>query len=265
MTVDYEAINRKAVACARAAIDGEKLSSRPPGQAVFSAISGGHLYGFPSPDSDLDIRGCHVLPLNSIIGLREPRETFELMGEWVDGVEIDWVSHDLRKYLKLLMKNGGYILEQIFSPLVVHDGGHLEELRQLAAGAMTRNVYHHYHGFFRKQREAVATEPTLRAKSVLYLFRVVMSGIRILRAHEVETDIKVLNEEFQLSYLPQLWSAKSEKNEKLALPEEDRSRFVAEADRLRDVLENEFERTSLPHQAQNHADIDDFLIRLRRA
>jgi hypothetical protein len=31
-----------------------------PFPLLFATISGAHLYGFPSPDSDFDLRGAHV-------------------------------------------------------------------------------------------------------------------------------------------------------------------------------------------------------------
>jgi len=34
-----------------------------PYPLMFATISGAHLYGFPSPDSDFDLRGVHLLPL----------------------------------------------------------------------------------------------------------------------------------------------------------------------------------------------------------
>ena len=37
-----------------------------------------HLYGFPSPDSDYDLRGCHVLPVREVVGLDVGRETVEI-------------------------------------------------------------------------------------------------------------------------------------------------------------------------------------------
>lgn len=39
------------------------------------------------------------------------------------------VSHDLGKYLRFLVRNNGYVLEQFFSPLVVTGQDYLEELR----------------------------------------------------------------------------------------------------------------------------------------
>jgi len=37
-----------------------------PYPLLFATISGAHLYGFPSPDSDFDLRGAHVLPLDLV-------------------------------------------------------------------------------------------------------------------------------------------------------------------------------------------------------
>ena len=34
-----------------------------PYPLLFATISGSHLYGFPSADSDYDLRGVHILPL----------------------------------------------------------------------------------------------------------------------------------------------------------------------------------------------------------
>ena len=66
----------------------ERLRSevtRHPYPLVFATISGAHLYGFPSPDSDYDLRGCHVLPVREVVGLDPGRETIEssTTGRWL--------------------------------------------------------------------------------------------------------------------------------------------------------------------------------------
>ena len=48
-----------------------------PYPLLFATISGAHLYGFPSPDSDFDLRGAHVLPLDAVVGLEVRDETVE--------------------------------------------------------------------------------------------------------------------------------------------------------------------------------------------
>src|ERR1043165_3630973 len=110
-------INARAILCGRRALVPGAIAERLP-KFVFVTISGAHLYGFPSKDSDVDLRGSHVLPGSDVIGLKDADETFQSTQAIVHDTEVDCVSHDLRKYLKLLMNKNGYVLEQIFSPLV---------------------------------------------------------------------------------------------------------------------------------------------------
>ena len=84
-----------------------------PHPLVFATVSGAHLYGFPSPDSDFDLRGVHVLPLKEVLGLQIGAETIEKSGVH-DGVEIDLVTHDAKKFFSLLLKKNGYVLAQVF-------------------------------------------------------------------------------------------------------------------------------------------------------
>src|ERR1051326_5909445 len=86
-----------------------------PYPLLFATISGAHLYGFPSPDSDFDLRGAHVLPLAKVVGLEVRDETIE-DSRVIEGLEMDIVSHDARKFFKLLLKKNGYVLGQLYSP-----------------------------------------------------------------------------------------------------------------------------------------------------
>ena len=108
-----------------------------PYPLLFVTISGAHLYGFPSPDSDYDVRGVHVLPVREVIGLEAGRETVEV-SEVRDGLEIDLVTHDVKKFFGLLLRKNGYVLEQLYSPLVVKTSAAHEELKELARGCVTR-------------------------------------------------------------------------------------------------------------------------------
>jgi predicted nucleotidyltransferase len=49
-----------------------------PYPLVFVTISGAHLYGFASPDSDYDLRGVHLLPAKEVLGLNTTRDTIEV-------------------------------------------------------------------------------------------------------------------------------------------------------------------------------------------
>ena len=55
----------------------ENQLNEHPYPLLFATISGSHIYGFPSPDSDYDLRGVHILPLETVIGLKEGQVTVE--------------------------------------------------------------------------------------------------------------------------------------------------------------------------------------------
>src|ERR1051325_2453250 len=107
-----------------------RIVAAQPYPLLFATISGAHLYGFPSPDSDFDLRGAHILPLENIIGLDSKDETVE-DSRIIEGLEMDIVSHDIKKFFGLLLKKNGYVLEQLFSPLVVLTTPEHEELKSI--------------------------------------------------------------------------------------------------------------------------------------
>lgn len=77
---------------------------------LFLTVSGAHLYGFSSQDSDLDLRGAHITSARQVMALDTPRETLESM-EVDKGIELDVVTHDIRKYFRLMLNRNGYVLE----------------------------------------------------------------------------------------------------------------------------------------------------------
>jgi predicted nucleotidyltransferase len=93
-----------------------EVARRGP-EPVFATISGAHLYGFASPDSDVDLRGAFLLPGRALLGLHPPDETLTI--EDKSRIDLDWVAHDVRKFARLMTNHNGYVLEQLFSPLVM--------------------------------------------------------------------------------------------------------------------------------------------------
>ena len=168
--------------------------ARHPYPLVFATISGAHLYGFPSPDSDYDLRGCHVLPAREVVGLDVGPETIESSKD-DDGLELDLVTHDARKFFGLMLKKNGYVLEQLYSPLVVHTTPEHEELKAIARGCVTKYHAHHYFGFAETQWRLFDKERPRRVKPLLYVYRVLLTGIHLMRTGEVEANLVRLNVE----------------------------------------------------------------------
>jgi len=124
------------------------IARAQPFPLLFATVSGAHLYGCPSPDSDWDLRGVHVLPLSEIVGLKEGPDTLTIE-EKRDDFELDLVTHDVKKFFGLLLRRNGYVLEQLFSPLVVVTTPEHAELKAIARHCVTQHHNHHYLGFER--------------------------------------------------------------------------------------------------------------------
>lgn len=238
--------------------------SAHPYPTLFVTISGAHLYGFPSPDSDYDLRGVHLLPLHEIVGLHPGEETIEKSGVH-DGLEIDLVTHDAAKFFGLLLRKNGYVLEQVLSPLVLHTTPAHAELRDIAIRCVTRHHAHHYLGFAETQWNLFQKEEPPRVKPLLYVFRVLLTGIHLMRTGRIEANIVKLNEDARLSYLPELIERKTSGPEKGRLNQTDMAFYSEEYRRLRSRLEQAYESTQLPDTPSTAAELNDLLVRIRLA
>lgn len=233
-----------------------------PYRLLFVTISGAHLYGFPSPDSDYDLRGVHQLPLAEVVGLQPGHETVEKSGMH-DGLEIDLVTHDVRKFFGLLLKKNGYVLEQLFSPLVVHTTSEHEELRAIAATCITRHHAHHYFGFAETQWRLFRKADPPHVKPLLYVYRILLTGIHLMRTGTIEANLGRLNESFHLAYLPELIARKVTGTEKARLAAADLAFHEREFERLRRVLEDAHRKSTLPEAPSGAAALNGLLVRLR--
>src|SRR4051812_12272334 len=233
-----------------------------PYPLIFATISGAHLYGFPSPDSDYDLRGCHVLPLHEVVGLDTGRETVEVSSK-EDEFELDLATHDARKFFGLLLKKNGYVLEQLFSPLVVHSTPEHGELKAVAQGCITRHHAHHYLGFAETQWRLFEKDRPRRVKPLLYTYRVLLTGIHLMRTGRVEANLVRLNEEVRLNHVDDLIARKLAGPEKSALDDGDVNFHLSEYERLRAELEAAHQASTLPEGPSGRPALHDLLVRLR--
>lgn len=233
-----------------------------PYPILFASLSGAHLYGFPSGDSDYDIRGAHVLALEDVVGLHEPDETVDKIYDDA-GREIDVVTHDVAKFFELLLNKNATILEQIYSPLLIEAADEFGELRDIAADCITRHHFHHYQGFARARWEAFLESQ--RLKPLLYAYRAVFTGIHLMRTGRIEANLATLAHEYRYVELVELVEAKQAGTEKMKVPDLDvdhhRERFVG----LLEELVRDHEQSELPDAPADDARdrLSDLLVQIR--
>lgn len=150
-------------------------------------LSGAHAYGFPSPDSDLDLKCIHIAPTRDLVGL-VPHEGGGERTDVVDSVELDYSSNELGMALHGSIRGNGNFLERILGELALGgDMALLAEARAIVAPLLSRRVAHHYRGFARSQLRAFDESPT--AKRALYVVRTAATGRHLLAHGEVVTDV----------------------------------------------------------------------------
>ncbi|WP_369198044.1 nucleotidyltransferase domain-containing protein [Streptomyces djakartensis] len=240
-------------------IDLGPVVAEQPDPVLFATVSGAHLYGFPSRDSDVDLRGVHLLPAADLVGLREPEETRSRMWDR-DGIEMDLVTHDLRKFVRLMLRRNGYVLEQLLSPLVVHTTDTHRELAALAPGVLTSHHAHHYRGFANTQWRLF--DRTGELKPLLYTFRVLLTGIHLMRSGELQAHLPTLIGEVEApACLPELIAAKAEREHGPAGV--DRARVREDVERLHEVLDAAQQTSVLPPAPTAHDALHDLVVRVR--
>ena len=241
-----------------------RIVAAQPYPLLFATISGAHLYGFPSPDSDYDLRGVHVLPLDAVVGLEVRDETVE-DSRVTDGLDMDIVSHDVKKFFGLLLRKNGYVLEQLYSPLVVHTTPEHAHLKEIGKGCITRHHSHHYFGFAETQWKLFDKERPRRVKPLLYVYRVLLTGIHLMRTGAVNANLVVeLNAEAHLPYIADL-IARKQSGENTVLDDADVTFHQQEYERLRGELQAAHDASQLPElpTEKTRTALNNLLIRVR--
>ena len=177
------------------------------------------------------------------------------------------VTHDARKFFRLVLKKNGYVLEQIFSPLVVHARQpQFEALRDITRRCVTRHHAHHYQGFAQNQWKLFEKEHPHRIKPLLYVYRVLLTGIHLMNTGEVEANLLTLNgAEFHLRHVDELVARKLAGAEQETLADDDVAFHESEFHRLLAELATAAERSPLPELPAGRADLNALLLTLRGA
>ena len=228
---------------------------------LVAAVTGSHLYGFPSKDSDIDLKGVHCAPTADVVSMRPPQEAVDFLGDF-EGTEIDYTSHELGQALRLLMRGNGNILERLASPLQVIASDDREELSRLGLGAISKKFYGHYRGFFGTMRDQHAKAEQKTAKGLLYCYRSALTGIHLLRTGRVLCDVNRLGPEHGFPRVLRLAEAKQQGTEFGTI--EDAAEYEEDLPRLETALEESWRASTLPELPPNESALSAYQVAMRR-
>ena len=136
---------------------------------LYACESGSRAWGFPSPDSDFDVRFIYAHPAPWYLRLDEGPDTLNFP---VDD-ELDLAGWELRKTLHLLRGSNAALFEWLQSPIVYHEApGFRAQLAPLLPQAFNLKAgLHHYLGQLRRGVEEDLTGEQVRLKRLFYALR----------------------------------------------------------------------------------------------
>lgn len=223
-------------------------------------LSGAHAYGFPSPDSDLDLKAIHVANTADLLGFEAPEPTVD-RAEVLDGVEIDYTSNELAHALAGMLAGNGNFLERALGRTVAFASPLLDELRPIARRCLSRRVHRHYRGFAANQLKFLEKEPT--AKKLLYVLRTTTTGIHLLDTGELETDLGALMARYDLADAAELIERKRA-GERVALDRAQLADWRPRVDALFARLDSARDTSVLLEDPPNIAEAREWLLAIRR-
>ncbi len=138
---------------------------------LYACESGSRAWGFPSPNSDYDVRFIYVRQPDWYLSFDIERRRDVIEYPIVD--EIDCNGWDIRKALQLLTRTNGALLEWLNSPVrYIETGPFAESLRTLAPALMNPIAlcYHYSHMARGNAREYLFKEQ-VRLKKYFYVLR----------------------------------------------------------------------------------------------
>jgi predicted nucleotidyltransferase len=154
------------------------------GVTIFYACeSGSRAWGFPSPDSDYDVRFLYVHPLEWYLSIDEKRDVIERpLTE-----NLDLSGWDIRKALRLFRKSNPPLFEWLGSPIIYREktdlAARLRELAQTSYSPLAC-IHHYLHMAQGNFREYLKGE-RVRTKKYFYVLRPILAINWIERGYGV--------------------------------------------------------------------------------
>ncbi|MFO0627532.1 MAG: nucleotidyltransferase domain-containing protein [Polyangiales bacterium] len=224
------------------------------------ALAGSWGYGFPSPQSYVDLKSVHVAPTAALLGFTPPEPAVEHIAVR-HGVSVDYSSNEVSQVLAGVLAGNGNYLERLLAPRVVAATPDLETLRPLVQDCLSRRVIRHYHGFATGQRRLFEREPTV--KKLLYVARTALTGAHLLREGAYEGDLAALLRRGGHDELLALLEAR-----RRGAPDVDealRGRWAGPLDAMLDGLQRAHDESPLPDAPRGQDALLDWLLALRRS
>ncbi|RKN77070.1 nucleotidyltransferase domain-containing protein [Paenibacillus ginsengarvi] len=151
----------------------ERIEREENVRILYACESGSRAWGFPSQDSDYDVRFLYVRPVDWYLSIFEKRDVIERP---ISGM-LDINGWDLRKALNLFRKSNPPLLEWLQSPIVYMENHAIaEQIRRISPLTFSPKscVYHYLHMAKGNYREYLQGDQ-VKIKKYFYVLRPILA------------------------------------------------------------------------------------------
>ncbi len=165
----------------------EKLEKEQDIKVLYACESGSRAWGFPSPDSDYDVRFIYAQSPRRYLSIYDRKDAIDLFL----AKDLDLIGWDIRKALRLFHKSNASPFEWMQSSIVYKKtGDFLEKLRALAPEYFSpRAGLHHYLGMTKHTYLGHLQGEKVNLKKYFYAIRPLLCAKWIL-AHEINPPLE---------------------------------------------------------------------------
>ncbi|WP_276132505.1 nucleotidyltransferase domain-containing protein [Polluticoccus soli] len=160
----------------------DELERQHSVKILYACESGSRAWGFPSTDSDYDVRFIYAQPRDKYLSIDEFRDVLDLPVNEV----LDINGWDIRKALRLFRTSNPPLYEWLQSPIVYRQSSvFMNDIRQLMADYFSpRAGLHHYSSMARNAFSELQSEE-VRLKKYFYCLRSLLAALWIVEKNEV--------------------------------------------------------------------------------
>lgn len=156
---------------------------------LFSCESGSRSYGYPSANSDYDVRFVYVHPVEWYLKLYKEPDVIN----WKLDDQLDIVGWDLSKFLTLMNKSNATVFEWINSPYKYTGTTAIQPVCKSSCCFMNKyKLAKHYEGLAKKFLLGLEGCDTVPIKKYLYMVRCILSAMRVYSTGSIDVRLPAL-------------------------------------------------------------------------
>ncbi len=157
----------------------QHLKEKEDIKILLAVESGSRAWGFPSPDSDYDVRIIYLRKPEWYLSIDDKKDTIE----YFHGKLLDIGGWDIRKTLRLLRKSNATPFEWAQSPIIYEEKrGFREQLMHLAREFFQPiHSLNHYRGIAKNSYNKLSAAGEIKLKTLFYIIRPILAGVWIIK------------------------------------------------------------------------------------